>query len=99
MTRSLRNLEHQGFGFETDHRVSIVMNGPPASYTEASTRHALPRAAGAPALKSPEWHTAALALYTPFIDKWGELIVPEGHGMPQMDDNSTLLGPRQPRIP
>jgi hypothetical protein len=34
LTRSLRNLEHQSFGFETDHRLSIVMNGPPASYTE-----------------------------------------------------------------
>ena len=34
LTRSLRNLEHQSFGFETDHRISIVMNGPPASYTE-----------------------------------------------------------------
>ena len=34
LTRSLRNLEHQSFGFETDHRVSIVMNEPPASYTE-----------------------------------------------------------------
>ena len=34
LTRSLRNLEHQSFGFETDHRISIVMNEPPASYTE-----------------------------------------------------------------
>jgi FtsX-like permease family len=34
LTRSLRNLEHQSFGFETDHRISIVMNGPPATYTE-----------------------------------------------------------------
>ncbi len=34
LTRSLRNLEHQTFGFETDHRISIVMNEPPASYTE-----------------------------------------------------------------
>ncbi len=34
LARSLRNLEHQSFGFETDHRISIVMNAPAASYTE-----------------------------------------------------------------
>jgi predicted permease len=32
--------------------------------------------------------SAALALYTPYIDNWGELIIPEGHGVPQLDDNS-----------
>jgi predicted permease len=37
LTRSLRNLEHQTFGFETDHRISIVMNEPPASYTDPNS--------------------------------------------------------------
>ena len=87
LTRSLRNLEHQSFGFETDHRISIVMNGPPSSYTEDQLDplyHELQERLAA----IPGVARAALALYTPYIDNWGELIVPEGHGVPQLDDNS-----------
>jgi predicted permease len=36
----------------------------------------------------PGVERAALALYTPYIDNWGELIVPEGHGVPQMDEDN-----------
>ena len=90
LTRSLRNLEHQSFGFETDHRISILMNGPPASYTEpqldALYRELQDRLAAIPGVQR-----AALALYTPYIDNWGELIIPEGHGAPQMvnDDSGS----------
>ena len=87
LTRSLRNLEHQSFGFETDHRISIVMNEPPASYTEPQV-DALYRELQDRLAQIPGVERAALALYTPYIDNWGELIVPEGHGMPQLDDNS-----------
>jgi predicted permease len=87
LTRSLRNLEHQSFGFETDHRISIVMNEPPASYTEPQL-DALYRELQARLARIPGVQRAALALYTPYIDNWGELIVPEGHGVPQMDDNA-----------
>jgi predicted permease len=87
LTRSLRNMEHQSFGFETDHRISIVMNGPPASYSEAQLdplyRSLQDRLAAIPGVER-----AALALYTPYIDNWGELVVPEGHGVPQLDDKS-----------
>jgi predicted permease len=88
LTRSLRNMEHQSFGFETDHRISIVMNGPPASYSEAQLdplyRTLQDRLAAIPGVER-----AALALYTPYIDNWGELVVPEGHGVPQLDDKSS----------
>jgi predicted permease len=87
LTRSLRNLEHQSFGFETDHRVSIVMNEPPASYTEPQL-NALYRELQDRLARIPGVQHSALALYTPYIDNWGELIVPQGHGVPQMDDNS-----------
>ena len=87
LTRSLRNLEHQSFGFETDHRISIVMNGPPASYTEPQL-DALYRELQDRLAQIPGVERAALALYTPYIDNWGELIVPEGHGVPQLDDDS-----------
>jgi predicted permease len=88
LTRSLRNLEHQSFGFETDHRISILMNRPPASYTEpqldALYRELQDRLAAIPGVQR-----AALALYTPYIDNWGELIIPEGHGAPQVVNDDT----------
>jgi predicted permease len=87
LTRSLRNLEHQSFGFDTDHRVSIVMNEPPASYTEPQL-DALDRELQNRLTQIPGVQRAALALYTPYIDNWGEAIVPEGHGVPQLDDKS-----------
>ena len=59
LTRSLRNLEHQSFGFETDHRISIVMNGPPATYTEpqldALDRELQQRLAAIPGERAPPW--------------------------------------------
>jgi predicted permease len=87
LTRSLRNMEHQSFGFETDHRISIVMNGPPASYSEAQL-DPLYRALQDRLASIPGVERAALALYTPYIDNWGEMVVPEGHGVPQLDDKS-----------
>jgi predicted permease len=87
LTRSLRNLEHQSFGFETDHRIGIVMNGPPSSYSEAQL-DPLYRALQARLSAIPGVERAALALYTPYIDNWGELVIPEGKGVPQvLDDN------------
>jgi len=88
LARSLHNLEHQGFGFETDHRLSIVMNSPPATYTEPQL-DALYRELQARLAQIPGVAHAALAVYTPFINQWGELIVPEGHGTPQMDDSAS----------
>ncbi|QNI33085.1 ABC transporter permease [Alloacidobacterium dinghuense] len=87
LTRSLGKLEHQNLGFETDRRLSILMNSPLASYSEpqldALYRELQDRLSHLPGVKS-----AGLALYTPFIDNWGELIVLEGHGAPQMDENA-----------
>ena len=87
LTRSLSNLEHQSFGFATEHRMSIVMNAPPGSYTEPQL-DALYRVLQARLARVPGVERAALALYTPYIDNWGELIVPEGHGVPALIENS-----------
>jgi predicted permease len=87
LTRSLSNLEHQDFGFATDHRISIVMNNPPPSYTEPQV-DALYRVMQARLAQIPGVERAALALYTPFIDNWGELIVPEGGGVPQLNSDA-----------
>jgi MacB-like periplasmic core domain len=88
LARSLQKLEHQSFGFETDHRTSIVMNGPPASYSEAQLdslyRELQDRLAAIPGVER-----AALALYTPYIDNWGELVALPGHGTPQLSDGTS----------
>ena len=34
LARSLNKLEHQNFGFETEGRVVVSLNRPPASYTQ-----------------------------------------------------------------
>jgi predicted permease len=87
LTRSLGNLEHQNLGFETDRRLSVLMNSPLASYSEpqldALYRELEDRLSHLPGVKS-----AGLALYTPFIDNWGELVVTEGQGAPQMDEDA-----------
>src|ERR1700722_2721664 len=94
LTRSLRNLEHQSFGFETDHRISIIMNRPPATYSEAQLdplyRELLTRLAAIPGVER-----SALALYTPYIDNWGELVIPEGQGVPRFPKNA---GPSWTRV-
>jgi predicted permease len=87
LARSLRNLEHQSFGFETDHRLSILLNGPPSSYTEPQV-DALYRELQGRLNAIPGVEQAALALYTPYIDNWGELIVPEGQGVPQLNGDA-----------
>jgi predicted permease len=87
LTRSLSKLEHQDLGFDTDRRLSIVMNNPLASYSapqlDALYRNLQDRLSHLPGVER-----AALAGYTPFLDNWGELIVPEGHGMPDIDTNN-----------
>jgi predicted permease len=87
LTRSLSKLEHQDLGFDTDHRLSIVMNSPLASYSapqlDALYRNLQDRLSHLPGVER-----AALAGYTPFLDNWGEMIVTEGHGMPQIDTNN-----------
>jgi predicted permease len=88
LMRSLSKLEHQDLGFETDHRLSIVMNSPLASYSEPQL-DALYRDLQDRLSHLPRVERAGLAAYTPFIDNWGELIVPEGHGMPQIENNDS----------
>src|SRR5580698_2970374 len=76
LTRSLSKLEHQDLGFDTDRRLSIVMNSPLASYStpqlDALYRNLQDRLSHLPGVER-----AALAGYTPFLDNWGELIVPK----------------------
>jgi predicted permease len=88
LTRSLQKMENQNFGFETDHRVNLSVNAPFSTYSPEkldSTYRALQeRLARIPGVQS-----ATLAQYTPFTDNWGELVVRQGKGQPNVTDDSS----------
>ena len=85
LTRSLMNLQHQNFGYELDHRITINLTGPWSSYPtpklDAEYRELQDRLRAIPGVER-----AALALYTPLTDNWGEMVIRQGHGMPNMND-------------
>ncbi len=89
LIRSLSNLQHQNLGYETENRVSIALTAPYSSYTppklDAMYQELRYRLAQIPGVQR-----AALALYTPLQDNWGEIIIRQGGGMPSMaEDNGS----------
>jgi len=80
LIRSLQKMERQDFGFEVDHRVNISVNAPFSSYSyeklEATYRELETRLSQIPGVER-----AALALYSPFTDNWGEMVIREGQGV------------------
>ena len=86
LTRSLVKLQHQNFGYETDHRVTISVTAPWSSYSvpqlDAMYRELQDRLSSIPGVQR-----ASLAQYTPLQDNWGELVIRQGHAMPNMNDN------------
>ncbi len=95
LTRSLMNMQHQNFGYETDHRITISLTAPYSSYPrpklDAMLRELQDRLSHIPGVEQ-----SALALYTPQQDNWGEIVVREGHGMPNM--NSDNIGSSWDRV-
>jgi predicted permease len=87
LTRSLQKMEHQNFGFETDHRINVSVNAPFSTYSSEKL-DATYRALQERLSRVPGVEKAALAQYTPFTDNWGELIVRQGQGTPNVTDNS-----------
>jgi predicted permease len=85
LTRSLNNLQHQDFGYETDHRVVIGLIAPWPSYSQpqldAMYRELQDRLSHIPGVQR-----AALAQYTPLTDNWGEMVIRQGHSMPGMNE-------------
>jgi predicted permease len=86
LARSLQKMEHQNFGFETDHRVSLSVNAPFSSYSPEKL-DATYRALQQRLQRIPGVQTATLAQYTPFTDNWGELVVRQGQGTPDVTQN------------
>jgi predicted permease len=87
LARSLIKLQHQDFGYEIDHRLSIILKMPLDGYSperlDAVYRELQDRLSRIPGVER-----AALALYSPLIDNWGEIVIRPGHGMPNMNDNA-----------
>jgi predicted permease len=85
LTHSLQKLQHQDFGYETDHRVTISLTAPFSSYSQpkldAMYRELQDRLSHIPGVER-----AALAQYTPLQDNWGEIVIRQGHGMPNMNE-------------
>ncbi len=80
-------MEHQNFGFETDHRVNLSVNAPFGAYS-AEKLDATYRALQQRLSRIPGVQSATLAQYTPFTDNWGELVVRQGQGTPNVTDDS-----------
>ena len=87
LTDSLQKLQHQDFGYQTDHRVTISLSAPYSSYPrpklDAMYRELQDRLAHIPGVEH-----AALAQYTPLQDNWGEIVIRQGHGMPNMNEDN-----------
>ena len=77
LTRSLMKMEHQNFGFETDHRVSLRVNAPFSAYSPEKL-DATYRALQERLRRIPGVQSAALAMYTPFTNNWDAMIARQG---------------------
>ena len=88
LTRSLHNLEHQDFGFETNNRINVSVNPPPVITSERLD--ALYRDLGERLNRVPGIERSTLALYAPLTDNWGEFILVAGHPAPSINDDNSV---------
>jgi predicted permease len=90
LTRSMQKIQNQDFGFNPDHRVSIHLYAPFSTYSpeklDATYRALQQRLERIPGVKS-----AALALYTPFTNNWGELVFRPGSEAPNISDPGAVM--------
>jgi predicted permease len=87
LTRSLLKMQHQDFGYEVENRVVLSLTAPFSSYPQAKL-DAMYRELQDQLSHIPGVERAALALYAPLQDNWGEIVIRQGHQMPGMDENS-----------
>ena len=87
LARSLANLEHQKFGFETANRIVIEMGAPAPTYTPERL-NALYRNLQEQLSRIPGVEKAGLALYNPLTDNWGEMVMIEGRPNNSMSEDS-----------
>jgi predicted permease len=87
LTHSLDKLQHQDFGYEIDRRVTLSLTAPFSSYPQPKL-DAMYRELQERLTHIPGVEHAALAQYTPLQDNWGEIVIRQGHGMPNMNDDN-----------
>src|SRR5579884_2335059 len=87
LARSLSNLEHQNFGYAINDRVEVQLKPPPTTYQPEQVV-ALNRALQQRIEQLPGIRGAALAMYNPLTDNWGELIMVEGHPPAQFNEDA-----------
>ena len=85
LTRSLTKMQHQNFGYEVDNRIVISLTAPFSSYPPAKL-DAMYLELQDRLSHIPGVQRAALALYAPLQDNWGEIVIRQGHGMPSMEE-------------
>ena len=85
LTRSLTKMQHQNFGYEVDNRIVISLTAPFSSYPPAKL-DAMYLELQDRLSHIPGVQRAALALYAPLQDNWGEIVIRQGHGMPSRDE-------------
>ena len=82
LARSLSNLQRQDFGFPLAGRVLVQLNRPPANYPPEKL-DALYRDVEDRLKRMPGVRGGGLALYNPFTDNWGEMVLISGHPPPK----------------
>jgi predicted permease len=87
LARSLNKLEKQDFGFQTEGRIVVNLNRPPATYTQPQLA-ALYRRLEEALNGLPGVRGSGLALYNPLTDNWGELIMVSGHPPAKMNEEA-----------
>jgi predicted permease len=89
LTRSMQKMQQQDFGFNANHRVSISLYAPFSGYSpeklDVTYRTLRQRLERIPGVKS-----AALALYTPFTNNWGEIVFRPGSEPPNITDPASV---------
>src|SRR6202012_4946238 len=85
LTHSLAKLQNQDFGYQTDHRVTFALTAPYSPYPKPKL-DAMYRELQDRLVHIPGVERAALAQYTPLQDNWGEMVIRQGHGMPNLND-------------
>ena len=93
LTRSLLNVERQDFGFIAQNRITVRIEEPLAAYSHehlnvlySQLQSGLERLSGV--------RSASLALYSPFIAHWEQLMVKPGEGMPPIDGSRKVMWDR-----
>ncbi len=84
---SLGNLERQNLGYQRQNRISVELNSPPATYTQAQLQ-SLYRQIEDRLRAIPGVEHEGLALYNPLTDNWGEMIIVQGHPLPRFNEQA-----------